>query len=417
MAFYDTFIRSNKIPREKWKDGLQALVDREFENASTYYTIEEEVAFGTLDFKEINARVNSLVDAKTGQRVNDDYKKIIFSDLDYSPEIGTRYRFNDNIWMVFSTDNIKTDTSSVYVRRCNNTMNWQDKYGNIHEEPCYIDYKITENQIFRNYSVDVPSGRIWVQYQNNEHTKNIQVNSRFIFGKNVYKVRSMGDYDRVNTFQKDSVRTESFYADYDNQAEDDNFDLCIANYKCLNFSIYIEGYRDIIVGNIGFSGKIKPTAYLNGEPLENEEFEFYSTDDNIAKIDNEGNFEFISNGTCVIGCRMKNKIDIDERLTAVCKDEVIDTYTDVINNKTDYIRVNETEDYSVYEYKNGNITNTKYEISCHDVPEYCYKFVTDGNNFSITNLRSCEDSLLKVSYENLRTKEVKYLLIELGGIV
>lgn len=417
MAFYDTFIRSNKIPREKWKDGLQAIVDREFENASTYYTIEEEVAFGTLDFKEINARVNSLVDAKTGQRVNDDYKKIIFSDLDYSPEIGTRYRFDNNIWMVFSTDNIKTDTSSVYVRRCNNTMNWQDFYGNIHQEPCYIDYKITENQIFRNYSIDVPSGRIWVQYQNNENTKSIGVNSRFIFGENVYKVRSMGDYDRVNTFDKDSVRTKSFYADYDNQAEDDNFELCIANYRCLDFSIYIEGYKDVIVGKIGFSGKIIPSAYLNGGLLENEEFEFYSLNDNIVQIDDMGNFVLLSNGDSFIGCRMKNKLDIEKRLTVICKEEVPDIYVDTINNDSRYIRLNETEFYSIYEYKNGEMIDTKYEILCHDVPDYSYNFISDGNNFSITNLKPCNDTLLKVSYKNLRTNEIKYLLIELGGII
>lgn len=165
MSYYSNFVITNKNPKQKWKDGLQALVDKEFTNASSFTEdVEEEIEFGSLEFKPINVRVNSLVDAKTGQRINDDYKKIIFPDLDYQPVIGTRYRFDNNIWIVFSTDNVKTDTSAVYVRRCNNTMNTQDKYGNIHREPCYIDYKVTENQLFRNYSIDIPSGRIWIKH-------------------------------------------------------------------------------------------------------------------------------------------------------------------------------------------------------------------------------------------------------------
>ena len=148
MAFYDFYMQAVSNPKQAWKEGFQALVDDQFENASTVqYDVEEEDGFGTLKFHSIECRINSLVDAKTGQRVNDDYKKIIFPDLDKAPDLGTRYRFDNNIWIVFSTDNIKTDTSSAYLRRCNNVLTIEDKYGVIHHEPCYIDYKVTETQL------------------------------------------------------------------------------------------------------------------------------------------------------------------------------------------------------------------------------------------------------------------------------
>ena len=85
--------------------------------------------------------------------------------------------------------------------------------------------------------------------------------------------------------------------------------------------------------------------------------------------------------------------------------------------ETSYICLNETIDYTVYEYKNGQLIDTKFEIECFDVPQKNYYFVTDGNHFSITNLKSTNDILLKVKYTNTRTKESRYILIELGGIV
>lgn len=415
MPFYDNFVKTNKTPREKWKDGLQEFVNKEFDNASTFYEdVEEEIEFGTLEFRHILVRINSLVDAKTGQRANDDYKKIIFSDLDYKVPIGTRYRFDNNIWLVFSTDNIKTDTSSVYVRRCNNTMNWQDKYGNIHREPCYIDYKLTENQIFREYSVDVPSGRIWVQYQANDKTRDININSRFIFGTNPYKVRSMGDYDRLNTFDQNSARLLSFYADYDNKAEDDNFELSVANYKCFTFTIDSE---DIISNTIGYKNSLIYNVYLNNSIVENENVSWESTDSNIAEIDKEGNYVFKNLGTCMFIGKMDNNPSVEKRITVLCKEEVSDSYYDYIQNKIDYIPLNKTERYSIYEYKNGEMINTKYDIACEGVPEYCYSFTSDGNNFSITNKKPCYDSLLKVSYKNNRNGVTKFILLELGGII
>ena len=192
MAYYDGFMACNHArPKQYWKEQLQEMVNQEFENSSTVqYDIEEEVAFGTLEFKTLSeCRITTLVDAKTGQRVNDDYKRIIFKDLTKMPELGTRYRFDNNIWMVFSTDNIKTDTSSAYLRRCNNVLTIEDKYCNIHQEPCYIDYKITESQLFKEWTLDVPQGRIYVTCQLNQHTQDVDINKRYIFNDNVYKVK------------------------------------------------------------------------------------------------------------------------------------------------------------------------------------------------------------------------------------
>ena len=134
MKYFDTFLQGTRKPNIQWHEALQAAVDKRFENASTYQEgiVEEEIEFGTLEFRPINCRVTSLVNATTGQRVNDDYKKIIFPDLGYKPKLGSRYRFDNNIWLAYSTDNILSATSNVYIMRCNNTLNIEDKDGNIY---------------------------------------------------------------------------------------------------------------------------------------------------------------------------------------------------------------------------------------------------------------------------------------------
>lgn len=414
MSYYDNFVKTNKNPREKWKEGLQAFVDRGFENASTYYEdVEEETKFGSLEFEPMNVRVNSLVDAKTGQRVNDDYKKLIFPDLDYHPELGTRYRFDDNIWICYSTDNIKTDTAAIYVRRCNNTMNTQDEYGNIHEEPCYIDYKVTENQVFRNYSIDVPSGRIQIQVQLNDWTKNINVNDRFIFGDDAYKIRERSRFDRRNTFSKDSVRYISFYADYDNLSPDDNIDLGVANYRVYNYTIRATSSIDNIVG---FSEKIRASVYLDNNDTD-EEIEWSSTYPDIADITSDGVFSLKKPGSCSFVGVMKNKKDVRTMVSVVVRDGHKEEYTTVLTPSTNYIRLNQSERYSIVEYKNLVPTDTKFEIKCYDVPHKYYRFTSDDNHFEIKNMKSCEDILLRVVYKNLRTNEENTLLVELGGII
>ena len=414
MAFYDTFVKTNDSPKKQWKDGLRELVNEEFTNTSTFYTdVEEEIEFGTLKFRPIRVRVNTLVDAKTGQRINDDYKKIIFPILDYHPEIGTRYRFDNNIWIVFSADNIKTDTSAVYVRRCNNTINTQDKYGNIHREPCYIDYKVTENQIFRNYSIDVPSGRIYVQCQLNKYTNKINVNDRFIFGDDAYKVRERSKFDRRYTFDDTSARSLSFYADYDNLDANDNVELGIANYREYNY--HIESISNII--NVaGFSGNIDYKVYLDDIDVQ-EKVVWMSDNTNIAEITEDGKFTLKNNGSCVFTGKMLNKEDVFVIVNVTVTSNFMDLFETVLTPTTEYIKLNQTESYSVYEYNNHTITDTKFDIKCYDVPQKHYIFNSDGNNFSITNLKPCYDTLLKVVYINLRTQEENEFYIELGGLV
>jgi len=124
MNYYDSFMAVNGNPKDKWYEDFQEFQEQQFDDASTVQDdIEEEIEFGTLEFKPIRARLTTIIDVKTGQRNGDDFRKITFLDYTHRPVPGTRYRFDDNIWMVFATKNLKVSSSSVYVYRCNTTLN------------------------------------------------------------------------------------------------------------------------------------------------------------------------------------------------------------------------------------------------------------------------------------------------------
>ena len=404
MNYFDSFIKINEAPNERWATRLQELSYKRFVNSSTFQTdVEKENTFGKEDYVPIVARITSLVDAKTGQRVNDDFKKIIFRDFSERPKLGAKFRFSDNIWLAFSVDNIKSVTSSAYLRRCNNTLNFQDKYGNIHREPCCIDYKSTETQLSAGETIAVPSGRIYVQCQFNDYTKFIDIDKRFIFGNYVYKVRYISDYDRQSTFDKDGCTFMSFYADFDNIGKYDNFELGIADYK--DYS-YIISCDTEINGKIDDTGRMSFNVSLDNKVIDEEvSFEIINND-NVIEIDQDWNYHMVSEGTAIVRIYMVNAPNF---------------YTDItfnVNNKSNepyilpdikIVPINQTIEYSII-FDMPLIIDIETEN-----PAYYYSFKKENNKFSITNYKTSNIPIY-VNYKSEDESISGKFEIYLGGI-
>lgn len=416
MKYYDTFMNNTPEPHNRWHDAMQALVDKTFTNSSTYQKegIEEEIAFGTLEFRPIVCRVVTLIDATTGQRVNDDYRKIVFPDLKYMPELGTRYRFDNNIWIVYSLENVLTATSSVYVRRCNNTVNTEDKYGNIHREPCVIDYKINETQLQRSTEMEVANSRLQVFCQQNQYSDRVNINDRYIFGSSVYKIRSRGDYDLRETFNRDSSKIVNFYIDYDNASDDDRFDLGIANYVEHNYVVSIPtGNIDNVVG---FTGKLNAQVLLDDETVD-EEVIWESTSPNIAEINPyTGEFKLLKLGECGFIATMVNKPDITSAIQVKVSDTLPMTSKIIIDPVSRVVKLNTKQAFSVYEYVNNVATTTSFTFTFSGANSRYYRISNiDNNHFTVLNLKPSDTNLL-VSCES-STGEITEFEIELGGLV
>ena len=398
--YYDAFLYNTLTPFDEFHSFEQALVNEDFEYSPTWHEdIEQEISFGSLSFRKIDARVNQIMDSKVGDRINDDYRKIIFRDLSFKPELGSRYKFDNNIWIVYSTDNIESVHASCYVRRCNNTINVQDKYGNIHQEPCIIDIKPTKSSIIEQEYMSTPIVRQVLMYQLNQWTQPLFINSRIMFNRQVYKIGVIMELDRTETFNPESVKLVKCYVDDDLLNEYDNEELQVADYKHYNYTI---DTTNELIGLKGESGTIEAKVTFNDKEVA-ENIVWYSSDDNIITIDkNTGKYHLLNSGTAIVYAKMANNENFYTIINIEVTETQLNKYANIINPYVIYIPLNNTQEYQVYETLNGKKTNTKFEITVSGMKDKYYAFTQSDNSFSITNNLQNENNLLQVECKNLR---------------
>ena len=417
MSKYQSFMAAfGESPKEDIERQMQELVNEQFIVSSSFAPqVYVEKAFGTLEFEKIEARVTHLIDSATGLRVGDDFKKITFRDLDYLPPLGGRFQFDNNIWLVYGTDNINSTTSACLVRRCNNTMNMLDRYGNIHQEPCYIEYKPTKTSVGEFDRLSLPFTKQVMYCQLNKWTEDIGINRRFMFGKDVFKITDRVRFNRTKTFDDGTLNTNRYYMDYDNLNEFDNIELGIADYKMPNWEITINKTELIVAPNA--TGVLTASASLDEEVQLDEPLNWYSSDTSVMTIDQTtGEYTAIANGVCTITCELGGNAYYHSSVNVTVTDSTVEDYENKLTPDTTYLTINETQQYSIYEYLNGEVTDTSFTIQAPHLTGYYKLEIIDGNNFAITNLKQYSKSNLDFVLINNRDDSTLTLSIELGGI-
>lgn len=295
---------------------FQAAVTDLFEVSSDIYNIEEEVTFGSELFKFIKVRITSALDVLTQTRLGDDFKRILFPDINHTVFVGKKYRFSNNIWIGWNLENIKTLTSSLTVRRCNNVLRWMSVSGStIYYEPCAIEYEVTG--VDNNVSSDdlvLPNGKIKVYAQQNDRTNTITENRRFIFGNTsnwiAYRIVGGGirNYLNADTYDNNSSRLLELKmeVDYVNESTDDLINGIADRYlyttsgssSAINNIVItpsdgniLEGESEIFdvhyySGSSISSGSFIFTVYDNNVP--SQYYDFAVIDGNTFKVDNNG---------------------------------------------------------------------------------------------------------------------------------
>ena len=197
LKYYDAYLTISTTPKDSFRNNLQAVINAQFDNAPNYYLIEEEETFGTLVFTDTNVRITQVIKNKsTGEKLGDDFKQIIFKELDHVTGMGYRYRFDNNIWIGVNSTNYKDITASITTRRCNHTLKWYDTSRVLRQEPCVIEYfksGTTEN-ISENNNMIVPSKQCTIILQNNDYSDTLQYDQRFFFNKVAWKIIG---FDRI----------------------------------------------------------------------------------------------------------------------------------------------------------------------------------------------------------------------------
>jgi len=194
MDIQDALDLINKSPSEMFKDDLEAAINEHWGEQVNRYVIEEEIVKGEFKFQEIECNIAHVIDTATGQYKNgEDWRSISFKELDHSVERGRFYKFNDNYWITTFTDEFNQITKDVVVRRCNNTLYYNDK-----SIPCIIDYEASSSNPLTSETLLTPNSNITIIVQGNQDTLAFDLNQKFMIGNSVkkrpYKIINYVDY-------------------------------------------------------------------------------------------------------------------------------------------------------------------------------------------------------------------------------
>lgn len=144
MLYYDAKRRVlPSSPNNYYREQMQQLINSQWDNTTMLQTIEEEKPFASFQFHEIEVRMIHALDKSTRAKQGDDFRELIFKDIDYLVNLGNYYKFSDAYWLAINLDELNRTTKNIIVRRCNNVLKWKDTNGVVYDYPCILEYDAT----------------------------------------------------------------------------------------------------------------------------------------------------------------------------------------------------------------------------------------------------------------------------------
>ena len=385
-------------PKQQYVDLFQQTLNEQFYNASTWWTVKEETTVGSDIYENIDVRIAHVINAETGLKLGDDWKTVLFKDLNHSLDLGKKYIFDNNTWIIINIETIKNIAATCTIRRCNNTLRWIDEpTGHYYEEPCAIEYLIKEP---RDYATQgspfmTPGGYLHIEMQLNARSGLINENQRFLFGNSLhwvcYKVTGTGINDFKNTETYDN-----------NSAQILSLDL-VANFVNLETDDIEHGICDVhtnvyhvTLSSGSISGSPAGSMWLNSYVTYNgdnvtREMEWESSDSAIASVSGSSGSALVlfnTNGSCIITSSIHGNSASAACTVIVSASSTLNTEI-LINPNTNYVLEGLTQTYSVYLYENNVASAGSFVITCNgsNVPLTSYTFTQSGSNtFSIKNI-------------------------------
>jgi hypothetical protein len=395
MTPYKYFVSGSSAlllsPRENYINAYQAFIDEQFYNSTTAYTIQEETVFSSGSYVDVEVRVNKVINATTGEKLGDDFKLIIFKDLQHASGIGVKYFFSDSYWLVINSEIIKNVTASCTIRRCNNILRWMDADGNLFSEPCAIEYKMSGvSDDSRLSNPVIPSGYIQVYAQLNDRTKKIKGNQRFLFGSSsnriCYKVQGNGVRNFLNQQTMDDESGKLLMLQMEIGYVNDEVDDLVNGIADANeFDYLLSISPSSISGSAGNTYQLIADLTLNGISVD-KPLTYRSSASPIATVTGSGLVTLVSSGSCYVsGCMVNNNSASANVLITVSGSSGVAQEIRIDPTPT-FILEKDTITYNCYLYLNGVIqANTFVFIAGSAVSTDHYTMTSTGNSVTISN--------------------------------
>lgn len=241
----------------------------------------------------------------------DDFKEVLFVDpaIEYVP-VGAYLECMGSIWLVVNPGNMSGALADTVIARCRAHYNFYDDYGNVLQEPLVIDRRtMLSNRNESPENLVLAEGYFNVKCQKNKYTAELNDNSRLILGKYAYHITGYTDFFEEFTFDDESAHIITFAVRREEPQVNDDMENKIADGLLYHWNATISGNHKIEVGE-----ETQFTAHVvkNGTELTDIEttWEFASSDESIATIDENGIVRGISEGSVNISARLKENPEL-----------------------------------------------------------------------------------------------------------
>ena len=393
-----------QTPKEYWEGLHQATIDTMWRDTTQIYTIKEQNALPFTDeYTEYEAWVATVSDDLINySKVYSDFVRLSYRDLSHKQNYkGQYYKFaldgeHEEYYICYDRMNKTTLTADFKVVRCNNVLTWIDEYGNIIKQPCYLGTDVTSTNNLIGKDGIVPNARLIILVQANDFTKSIVKNQRFMFEHSTaFKVEEVNNYMQEQGTDG-QVTCIKIYINYSAITPNDNVELNICDYYDADYTIKINQENNIKQVT-GFTGTLTATVKNIDTVVEGLQVNWYSSDNTIVKIDNNGNYEIVGNivgNKAVITCcldvnkEVKDSIEI-EVVASVVANKVI-----VVNpNDIKLLKERDKVDFICNVYDEGDLQPDVVNCVGSGVPNNCYTLTNSHSGYKLIIHKKCNTPL------------------------
>ena len=256
-------------PNDAYRGTQQAFIDDQWENTAVETIVEEQDYIGADTYHEIHVWMSKVIGTTTTFMKNGtDYRSLMYKELDYCPERGTYFKYDNNYWISDFVNPSDGVVGGNTIRRCTNFLRIVDpENGSIFTAPCVLDYDMTSPSVQVSNAIITPNNHAIVIVQANPDTMRLfTYNKRFIVGGRAFKLTAYQNALMANVEEKEPT---ILYLDLSLDELHDGDDLVhqVANNGTYDYAVMLN-HSDFTVPDTAESIDIVAYVTLNGEQID-----------------------------------------------------------------------------------------------------------------------------------------------------